>query len=109
MSSARFERDQILIHSNAFTSVPVVHSSVMGGKLLTLPNFLLHFKSKSTQMSSARFESDQILITNNVFTSVPLVHSRVMGGKLLTLPNFLLYPIFTSFQVKKHTTVFNEI
>ena len=90
MSSARFERDQILIHRNAFTSVPVVHSSVMGGKLLTLPNFLLHFKSKSTQMSSARFESDQILITNNVFTSVPLVQSRVMGGKLLTLPNFYI-------------------
>ena len=106
MSSARFERDQILIHSNAFTSVPVVHSSLMGGKLLT---YLLQFKSKSTLMSSARFESEQILITNNVFTSVPLVHSRVMGGILLTLPNFLLYPIFTSFQVKKHTTVFSEI
>ena len=120
MSSGRFESDQILIHNNAFTSVPLVHSRVMGGKLLTLPNFLLypifyfissqkapkcltrdlnetkllHFKSKSAQMSSARFESDQILITNNAFTSVPLVHSRVMGGKLLTLPNFLLYPIF---------------
>ena len=62
----------------------------MGGKLLTLPNFLLHFKSKSTQISSARFESDQILIHNNAFTSVPLVRSRVMGGKLLILANFLL-------------------
>ena len=91
MSSARFEPDKILIHNNAFTSVPLVHSSVMGSKLLTLPNFLLHFKSKSTQMSSARFESDQILIHNNPFTSVPLVYSRVMGGKLLTLANFLLH------------------
>ena len=41
MSSARFESDQILIHNNAFTSVPLVRSRVMGGKLLTLPNFLL--------------------------------------------------------------------
>ena len=91
MSSARFEPDKILIHNNAFTSVPLVHSSIMGSKLLTLPNFLLHFKSKSTQMSSAGFESDQILIHNNPFTSVPLVHSRVMGGKLLTLANILLH------------------
>ena len=63
-------------------------------KLLTLLNFYLHFNSKSTQMSLARFESDQILIHNNAFTSVPLIHSRAMGGKLLTLANFLLYPIF---------------
>ena len=63
-------------------------------KLLTLLNFLLHFKSKSTQMSSARFEPDQILKHNNAFTSVPLVHSCVKVGKLLTLTNFLLYPIF---------------
>ena len=116
MSSARFQSDQILFHNNAFTSVPLVHSRVMGGKVLTLPNFLLypnfffissqkahnslqrdlnetkllHFKSKSTQMSSARFESDQILIHNNAFTSGPLVHSCAMGDKLLTLPNFLL-------------------
>ena len=41
MSSARFESDQMLITNNAFTSVPLVHSRVMGGKLLTLPNFLL--------------------------------------------------------------------
>ena len=66
----------------------------MGGNFLSLPNFLLHFKTKSTQMSSARFESDQILIRNNAFTSVPLVHSRVMGGKLLILSNFLLNTIF---------------
>ena len=90
MSAARFEPDKILIHNNAFTSVPLVHSRVMGGKLLILPNFLLHFKSKSTPMSSARFESDFILIHNKTFTSVPLVHSCVMVGKLLTLPNFLL-------------------
>ena len=115
MSSGRFESDQILIHNNAFTSVPLVHSRVMGGKLLTLPNFLLypifyfissqkapkclqrdlnetkllHFKSKSAQMSSARFESDQILITNNAFTSVPLVHSSTRS---------------LEFQVKKHTS-----
>ena len=97
LSLARFERDQILIHNNAFTSVPLVHSCVVVGKLLNLPNFLLYpiflpFKSKSTQQSSARFEPDQIFIHNNAFTSVPLVHSCVMGGKLLTLPNF-----FTSF------------
>ena len=94
MSSARFERDQIVIHSNAFTSGPLVHSCAMGDKLLTLPNFLLHFKAKSTQLSLARFEPDQILIHNNAFTSVPLVNSCVKVGKLLTLPNFLLYPIF---------------
>ena len=63
----------------------------MGGKLLTLPNFLLHFKSKSTQLSSARFESGQILIHNNAFTCVPLVHSREIEGKLYKLPNFLLH------------------
>ena len=94
MSSARFEPDKILIHNNPFTSVPLVHSGVMGGKLLTLANFLLYFKAKSTQLSLARFEQDQILMHNNAFTSVPLVHSWLMGGKLLTLPNFLLYPIF---------------
>ena len=66
----------------------------MGGNFLTLLNFLLHFKTKSTQMSSARFESDQILIYNSALTSVPLVHSRVMGGKLLILSNFLLNTIF---------------
>ena len=91
MSSARFKPDKILIQNNAFTSVPLVHSRVIGGKLLTLPNFLLHFKSNSTEQSSARFEPDQILIHNNAFTSVPLVHSWLMGGKLLTLPNFLLH------------------
>ena len=63
----------------------------MGGKLFTLPNFLPHFKSKSTQLCSARFEPDQILIHNNAFTSAPLVESCVMGGKLLTLPNFSLH------------------
>ena len=84
----------MLTHNNAFTSAPLVHSSVMGGKLLTLPIFSLHFKSKSTQLSLARFEPGQILIHNNVFTSVPLVHSCVKVGKILTLPNFLLYPIF---------------
>ena len=66
----------------------------MGGKLLTLANFLLHFKAKSTQLSLARFEQDQILMHNNAFTSVPVVHSCVKVGKLLTLPHFLLYPIF---------------
>ena len=91
MSSGRFESDQVLIHNNSFTSVPLVHSRVIGGKLLTLPNFLLHFKSNSTEQSSARFEPDQILIHNNAFTSVPLVHSSVMGGKLFTLSNFLLH------------------
>ena len=77
MSSARFKTDQILIHNNAFTSVPLVHSRVMGGKLLTLANFLLHFKAKGTELSLARFEPDQILKHNNAFTSVPLVHSCV--------------------------------
>ena len=91
MSSTRFESDQILITNNVFTSVPLIHSCVMGGKLLTLPNFLLDFKAKKTQLCLARFETDQILIHNNVFTSVPLVHSCVLVGKLFTLSNFLLY------------------
>ena len=66
----------------------------MGGKLLTLPNFLLHLKAKSTQLSLARFEPDQILKHNSAFTSVPLVQSCVKVGKLLTLTNFLLYRTF---------------
>ena len=61
---------------------------------MTLANFLLHFKAKSTQLSLGRFEPDELLKHNNSFTSLPLVHSCVKVGKLLTVANFLLYPIF---------------
>ena len=59
------------------------------GVNLSFKFFLLHFKSKRTQLSLARFEPDQIVKHNNAFTSVPVVHSFVIGGKLLVLPNFL--------------------
>ena len=62
------------MHNNAFTSVTLVHSCVMGGELLTLPNFLLHFKAKRTELSLARFEREQILIHNK---PSPLYHSFI--------------------------------
>ena len=56
LDAGRFEPMELLIHTKACNTRPVVFACVERGKSLTLNNFLLHFKQKYLQLFAARFE-----------------------------------------------------
>ena len=94
-SAARLEplSNCIVSYTKALTTRSLVHVCAPGGKLLTLTNFSLHFKSKYLLQSAARFEplSNCIVTYTKALTTRSLVHVCAPGGKLLTLTNFSLH------------------
>ena len=49
-------QSKLAINTKACTTRPLVQAGGEGGKLLTLPNFILNFKAKYLQQYEAEFE-----------------------------------------------------
>ena len=75
-------------HTKACTTRPLVQACVVGGKLMTLPNFILNFKAKYLQHGEAGFERIKLAIHTKVRTTRPLVEACVVLGKLLDFNHF---------------------
>ena len=56
MFPTRFEPDHLVNYTKACSITLLVHAYAVSGKLMTLTNFLLHFKPKCLRLSAARFE-----------------------------------------------------